>query len=67
MTLTATTLRATGILGIVCALLAVATLWLVFTEPVTVATAVQQGNVSVLFDAFATALARVVRSVVYYL
>ncbi len=67
MTLAATTLRATGVLGLICALLAVATLWLVFTQPVTVARAVQDGDVSVLFEAVATALAGLVRTVVWYL
>ncbi len=67
MTLAATTLRATGILGICCAVLAVATLWLVFTQPVTVARVVVDHDVTVLFDALTTALVGFVRSVAYYL
>lgn len=67
MTLAATTLRATGVLGITCAVLAVATLWLVFTEPVTVARAVQDGDLATLFDVVTAALAGVVRTAARYL
>jgi hypothetical protein len=67
MTLTATALRATGVLGITCVVLAVATLWLVFTEPVTVARVVQEGDVSALFDAVTAALAGIVRTAARYL
>ncbi len=67
MTLAATTLKATGILGICCAVLAAATLWLVFTQPVTVARVVVDRDVTALFDAFTTALAGIVRAVAYYL
>jgi hypothetical protein len=67
MTLAATTIRATGIVGVLCALLAIATLWLVFSEPVTVARVVQDGDLSALLAACADALARAFRAVARYL
>jgi hypothetical protein len=67
MTLAATTLRATGVLGITCAMLAIATLWLVFTEPVAVTRVVQDGDLSLLFQAVTAALADALRSAARYL
>ena len=67
MTLAATTLRATGLLGITCTLLAVATLWLVFTEPVAITRVVQNGDFTALFDVFTAALVDAIRSAAKYL
>jgi hypothetical protein len=67
MTFTATALRATGVLGVTCLVLAVATLWLVFTEPVTVARVVQEGDMAALFEAVTSALAGFVRTAARYL
>jgi len=67
MTLTGTALRATGVLGITCLVLALATLWLVFTEPVTVARVVQDGDMAALYDAVTAALAGMVRTAAKYL
>ena len=47
--------------------MAVATLWLVFTEPVTVARVVQDGDMAALFDAVTAALAGMVRTAARYL
>jgi membrane protein YqaA with SNARE-associated domain len=67
MTLAATTLRATGVLGIACVVLAGATLWLVFTEPATVARVAHDGDLTVLFHVITAALADAFRAAVKYL
>ena len=45
-----------GVFGAVAATLAVATIWLLLTDPVTVADAVQRGDVSPLVRALGSAL-----------
>jgi len=67
MTFAATTLKVMAALGTFCLVLAAAILWLVFTEPVTVARVAYTGDLSPLFDLVTTALANIVRAAVRYL
>jgi hypothetical protein len=67
MTLAATMVRVTGVVGTCCLLLAAATLWVVFSEPVTVARIAYTGDLSPLFDLLAAALTNFVRAAVRYL
>ena len=62
-----TTLTATGILGITCALLAAVTLWILLTDPVTVATAVHEGSLAAILHALARALGETLRTLLRYL
>jgi multidrug resistance efflux pump len=56
-----------GVVGIVAAALAGATIWLLVTDPVTVADAVASGEVSPLMRALAGVLANALRDLVKYL
>jgi len=56
-----------GVVGIVAAALAGATIWLLVTDPVTVADAVASGEVSPLMRALAGVLADALRDLVKYL
>ncbi len=56
-----------GVVGIVAAALAGATIWLLVTDPVTVADAVATGEVSPLMRALAGVLADALRDLVKYL
>ncbi len=56
-----------GVVGLVAAALAGATIWLLVTDPVTVADAVSTGEVSPLMRALATVLADVLRDLAKYL
>lgn len=56
-----------GVVGIVAAALAGATIWLLVTDPVTVADAVATGEVSPLMRALAGVLAGALRDLVKYL
>jgi hypothetical protein len=67
MTLAITTLRATGALAVVCAVLAIATIWVMLTDPVTVATAVNTGDLSSMFGLLTRALTDAFRALVRYL
>jgi hypothetical protein len=67
MTLAATMLKATGVLGVTAVFLAVLTLWLVFTEPVAVSRVAQSGDFSALFEVFTHALVGVLRTAAKYL
>ncbi len=67
MTLAATTLRATGTLAVLCAVLAVATIWVVLTDPVTVTTAVNTGDLSSVFHLLTRALSDAFHALVRYL
>jgi len=62
-----TTLTATGILGITCALLAAVTLWALLTDPVTVTTAVHEGNLTAVLNSLARALGETLRTLLSYL
>ncbi|MBI2222829.1 MAG: hypothetical protein HYU53_16690 [Acidobacteria bacterium] len=56
-----------GVVGLVAAALAGATIWLLVTDPVTVADAVATGEVSPLMRALAVVLADALRDLVKYL
>ncbi|MGE5814505.1 MAG: hypothetical protein ACM36C_08475 [Acidobacteriota bacterium] len=56
-----------GVVGILAAALAGATIWLLVTDPVTVADAVATGEVSPLMRALAGVLASALRDLVKYL
>jgi multidrug resistance efflux pump len=56
-----------GVVGIMAAALAGATIWLLVTDPVTVADAVASGEVSPLMRALAGVLADALRDLVKYL
>jgi len=63
----ATTLKATGIIGAACSVLAAALVWLVVTDPVQVATAVNNGDVSSMFGLLTTVVLDALRAVARYL
>jgi len=54
-------------IGIISTILAGATIWLLLTDPVTVADAVSQGNVSPLVSELASALLAAFRGLLKYL
>ena len=56
-----------GVAGIVAATLAGATIWLVLTDPVTVADAVSEGDVTPLVRELATALYQALQNLLKYL
>jgi len=62
-----TTLTATGILGITCALLAAVTLWILLTDPVTVATSVHEGSYAAILHSLARTLGETLRTLLSYL
>lgn len=67
MTLATTAARVTVVLVGACALLAASIVWLILTDPVTVVTAVNRGDLSAVFDAFTQVVSRVFQAVVRYL
>jgi energy-coupling factor transporter ATP-binding protein EcfA2 len=67
MSIARTTLSFAGVVVAVATTLAIATLWLLLTEPVTVADAVAKGDVSPLMTALAGVLANAVRGLLDYL
>lgn len=67
MSIARTTLSLAGVVVAVAATLAIATLWLLLTEPVTVADAVAKGDVSPIMSALAGVLASAVRGLLDYL
>ena len=62
-----TTLTATGILGITAALLAALMLWILLTDPMTVATAVHGGDFTPLLHSLARVLRETLRTFLSYL
>jgi hypothetical protein len=56
-----------GVVAVMAATLAGATIWLMLTDPVTVADAVNEGNVSPLVQALAGALYDAVKGILKYL
>ena len=67
MSIARTTLSLAGVVVALVTTLAVATLWLLLTEPVTVADAVAKGDVSPLMSALAGVLVNAVRGLLDYL
>ncbi len=62
-----TSLSLFGTIAIVAAILASATIWLVFTDPVTVANSVNQGDVTPLVRELASSLLEALRGLLKYL
>ena len=56
-----------GVVGVLAAAVAAATIWLIMTQPVTVATAVAQGEVSPLVKALAGVLYNALQGLIKYL
>jgi membrane protein YqaA with SNARE-associated domain len=56
-----------ALLGIAAATIAAATIWLVFTDPVTVANAVSTGDVGPVVQALGTVIANALRGLFRYL
>ena len=67
MSLARTTLSLAGVVVALATTLAVATLWLLLTEPVTVADAVARGDVSPIMSALAGILGNAIRGLLDYL
>ena len=67
MSLARTTLSLAGVVVAVATTLAVATLWLLLTEPVPVADAVARGDVSPIMSALAGILGSAIRGLLDYL
>ncbi len=67
MSLVRAGLSLAGVIAAVAATLAVATLWLLLTDPVTVADAVASGDVSPLVSALASVFATAMRGILSYL
>jgi hypothetical protein len=62
-----TSLSLFGMVAVVAAVLASATIWLVLTDPVTVANSVNQGDVSPLVRELATAVFEALKGLLKYL
>ncbi|WP_396626127.1 hypothetical protein [Luteitalea sp.] len=67
MSLARTTLSLAGVVIALATTLAVATLWLLLTQPVTVADAVARGDVSPIMSALAGILGSAIRGLLDYL
>jgi multidrug resistance efflux pump len=67
MSLARTTLSLAGVVIALATTLAVATLWLLLTQPVTVADAVARGDVSPIMSALAGVLGSAIRGLLDYL
>jgi hypothetical protein len=67
MSLARLSLSLVGVVGIVATALAAATIWLIVTQPVTVADAVAQGEVSPLVKALAGVLYDALQGLLKYL
>jgi hypothetical protein len=67
MSIAAASLKASGIIAIACVVLAVSTIWLMLSDPVAVATAVQAGDLSSAYTLVSHALAEALRSLLRYL
>jgi hypothetical protein len=67
MSMADTSFKVTGVLGVACLVLAASTLWIVLTDPVTVATAVDTHDVSSILALLTRAFADAFHAVVRYL
>lgn len=67
MSFAAATLKATGAIAVMCVVLAASTIWLVLSDPVAVATAVNTGDLSSVYTLVSSTLADMLRSVLRYL
>jgi hypothetical protein len=62
-----TSLSLFGVIAVLAAIMATATIWLVLTDPVTVATSVSEGDVSPLVRELATAVYEALKGLLKYL
>jgi hypothetical protein len=62
-----TSLSLFGVIAVLAALMATATIWLVLTDPVTVATSVNEGDVSPLVRELASAVLAALKGLLKYL
>jgi hypothetical protein len=67
MPLGANTFKVTGLLAVVCLVLAVCTIWVLLTDPVTVATAVDTHSLDAIFGLLTRAVTDAFRAMVRYL
>ncbi len=67
MYLGANTFKVTGVLAVVCLVLAVCTIWVLLTDPVTVAHAVDTPSLDGIFSLLTRAFTDALRAVVRYL
>jgi hypothetical protein len=67
MSLADTSFKVTGVLAVFCLVLAACTLWVVLTDPVTVATAVDTHDLSSILGLLTRAVSDAFRAVVRYL
>lgn len=67
MTMATATLRASGVMAVMCVFLAASMIWLVLSDPVAVATAVNTGDLSSLYTVVSRALTDALRAVLRYL
>jgi hypothetical protein len=67
MSIAAASIKASGIIAITCVVLAVSTIWLVLSDPVAVATAVQAGDLSSAYALVSHALVEALHSLLKYL
>ena len=67
MTFAVATLKASGAVAVMCILLAASTIWLVLSDPVAVATAVNTGDLAPIYTFFTHALTDAFQAVLRYL
>ena len=67
MTFAFASLKAAGAIAVVCVLLAASTIWLVLTDPVAVATAVDTGDLAPVYGLITRALTDALQVVLRYL
>ena len=67
MTFAVATLRASGAVAVMCVLLAASTIWLVLSDPVAVATAVNTGDIAPIYSFLTQALTDALQAVLRYL
>lgn len=67
MSLVATAMRATVLLGTMCVALAISIVWLVLTDPVTVVDAVNRGDLASLLDLLTRVVGQAFHAVARYL
>jgi hypothetical protein len=67
MSIAAVSLKVSGIIAVACVVLAVSAIWLVLSDPVAVATAVQSGDLSSAYTLFSHAVVDALRTLLRYL
>jgi hypothetical protein len=67
MTFAVATLRVSGVVAVMCVLLAASSIWLVLSDPVSVATAVSTGDLTPVYAFITHALVDALEAVLRYL